>query len=199
MSQGGEFAGRKLMRKILWCSLALGMACNPGPLQADASEADAGKDATDGGAVDAGPPLWPVGATHVLATRRGGFPTPYCATDAGTVEGSTYDLTLPAGRLQFRVCHGYPPNTLFVEGDLTLDAGQVAQFDDAMQTLTRSDRRSMWADAAVMVLLLTTPAGPVRYEADFYATQQRPDPTTWVPWEQVEPVFVLLDAFAGIR
>jgi hypothetical protein len=87
----------------------------------------------------------------------------------------------------------------FMSGQGGADVWQVAQFDGAMQGLTRSDRRSMWADAAVMVFLLTTPAGPVRYEADFYSTQQRSDPTTWVPWEQVEPVFVLLDGFAGVR
>ncbi|MDP1829866.1 MAG: hypothetical protein Q8L48_41780 [Archangium sp.] len=53
------------------------------------------------------------------------------------------------------------------------------KLDGAMQGLTRSDARAMWADAPVLVFLLTTPRE--------------------LPWQEVEPVFVLLDVFAGIR
>jgi hypothetical protein len=180
-----------LLPVLMW-----GCASAPGP--GDASvEVDAGHDAgtlVDAGTFDGGPPLWPVGAVLVEATRRGGLPTPGCSTDAGVVDGSTYLLSLPDGRLVYSVCFGSVPR--YFEGELLLDAGQSSRFDDAMRALRRSDRKLLGADYPVYALRLTTPTGLLRYEDDFYAWEDRAD-TVYV--EDEEPVFALLDEFAGVH
>jgi len=180
---------------LLLCALGV-FGCELPPAAGFEAQALATVDAgstqpTDGGL----PPLWPVGATLVEATRRGGYPTPYCDTDAGLVEGGTYALTLPDGRLTWSVCTGYAPPNRYWSGERTLDAAELARFDGAMSAMGRSSRTISGADAPVLVLELTTPGGPVRYQDDFYADPMQPG-TLFVTG--MPAVFDLLDELAGI-
>jgi hypothetical protein len=139
----------------------------------------------DAGEPDAGP-LWPVGATQVKAGSHGGFGLFTCAVDGGVVEGSDWTLALPSGELSFVRC--VVPDVF--RGTRTLDAGALSRFDAAMRGLTRTSTLPCGADKPDLVLLLTTDAGVLRYEDDFYACSQTAG-TVYVG--HIDAVFSLLE------
>lgn len=173
-----------------------GMGCftpveQGGPVDAgaDAGAIDAGV-AHDGGVPDGGVPdagsLWPVGATQVKAGSHGGFGLFTCTVDGGLVEGSDWTLALPSGELSFVRC--VVPDVF--RGTRTLDAGALSRLDAAMRGLTRTTTQPCGADKPNLVLLLTTDAGVLRYEDDFYACNQSAG-TVYVG--HIDSVFTLLE------
>lgn len=183
-----------------WLAL-LAVGCSaPGTTRTDAGTADAGPDASgsggsDGGSGDAG--LWPVGALWLEATSRGGFPTPLCSVDGGTVDGSNFKLTAD-GRFEYAVCELVVPypSTEFTSGTLVVDAGQLARFDAAMGALTRSSVGSCGADKRVLVLRVETSGGTLRYADDFYACWREPG-TVYV--QRIDGVFTLFAEWARVQ
>jgi hypothetical protein len=182
------------------CLLVTGCSVSePGSDAGADAGVDAGSSIPDAGSFDAGPPLWPVGASRVEATLRGGFPAAICFVDGGTIDGETYVLTLADGRLEAVACTLVPPypNTVLKTGTVVLDGGQLARFDDSMRTLTRSPRTFCGADAPSIALALTTAAGTVHYVDDFYACQPNDEFTTYVP--ELGVVLGLFREFAALQ
>lgn len=185
---------------LLWLLLAGCSVSEPIAIDAGADAGvDAGVNTADAGSFDAGLPLWPVGASRVEATLRGGFPSAICVVDGGTIDGETYVLTLADGRLEAVACTLVPPypNTVLKTGSAVLDGGQLARFDDAMRRLVRSRRTGCGADAPAIALALTTDAGTLHYVDDFYACQPLDAFTTYVP--ELSVVLGLFREFSALQ
>jgi hypothetical protein len=157
-----------------WLSVVVlaSLGCSAPSLPPDAGAVDAGS--LDAGDHDAGAPLWPVAAQRIVGTSRGGFPTPLCTVDGGTIDGATFTL-LPDGRFDFVVCElvvPYPMTNL-TTGTVRLDGGQLARFEAAMGALTRASG-PCGADKRVLALRLETDGGVQSYADAFYACQPEP-------------------------
>lgn len=158
---------------------------------------DSGFTSLDAG-TDAGPiPLWPVGATQVEASSHAGYFQGTCDTaDGGRLTGWDYSLTLPEGRLQYEVCLGQGPSSQYAIGERVVDASGLESFDLAMRGLARGQRQT-WADVPRSAVVLTTPAGVLRYEDLHSEPWAFPAGVEYV--SGIEPLFGVLEQLAGVR
>ena len=111
MSHQPIVAGLTRVRvRLLGLLTMLILGCEASPITTpDAGiENDAGSPVAGAGTVDAGGPLWPVAALKMEATRRGGFPTPDCRTDAGMIDGSTFSLMMDDGSTMSSASSSFP-------------------------------------------------------------------------------------------
>ncbi len=157
---------------------------------------DSGFTSLDAG-TDAGlSPLWPVGATRVDASSHAGYFQATCGTaDGGRLTGWDYSLTLPEGRLQYEVCLGEPLSSpQYAIGERVLDATGLGRFDLAMRGLARAERQT-WSDVPRSAVVLTTPAGVLRYDDE----HSEPGPLRAEYVSGIYPLFSVLEQLAGLR
>jgi hypothetical protein len=139
--------------------LFLLLGCGHSANLAEAGRGDAGgADAPDAG-------LWPVSGATTLRFYKsppGLGPPLVCAFDGGTMTGTAFQLTWPAGELSYSICDY---GTTDREGRRVLAAGELAGVDQALRAVVVASSRGP-SDGPFYSLTIDTP-NKTLYWGDF--------------------------------